>query len=381
VTDTDGVRRTLVTSLLLLFAWAAPASAATPLLPDLYEETPYSLGIEAVNSPEGTRYHLGFGSTVYNFGRGPLRIEGSRSGTEVPQMDAAQVIKNDRGENTRVPNVGKLEYVDSITHRHWHYLRFNTYALRTLDGKLAVPDQKTGFCLGDRVLAHDFETLPGQPREPLFTDGCGYDAPELLTVSEGISVNYGDPYNAHVEGQFVDITGIAAGRYELVHHVNADRSLRESDYTNNQASVLLDVSWPGGHGAPPKVVQLMRCDLSGKCPVAPELTRRKAVSYARQAFKRAYRASSARVACGAPRGGKARCTGTWRGGSGSVTVRNVVSGGRIYWTYSATARGEKAARGRVVVPFGRGTVIHYTPAAKAKPAYCPLSARGSAAWR
>ena len=231
--DTDVVRRALVTALF--------AAAGSPGARLGGAAAAGSVRGDAVLARRrGDRHARGQRATTWASARpsttsaaGPLRIEGTRSSVDVPQMDATQVIENTSGRDTRRAGIGKLEYVDSITHRHWHYLRFNTYALRSVDGTLALPDQKTGFCLGDRVLAHDFETLPGQPRGPVFNGGCGYDAPELLKVSEGISPNYADPYDPQVEGQFIDITGVPAGRYQLVHHVNADRSLRESDYSNN----------------------------------------------------------------------------------------------------------------------------------------------------
>jgi hypothetical protein len=371
------VQRALVTILLLLLAAAAPAAAAEPMLPDLFQETPYNLGVEQYNSPAGPVYHLGFGSTVYNFGRGPLKIEATRASTADPQMSAAQVVENSSGAETRYPNIGRMQYVDSITHRHWHYVKFDTYELRAANGKLVAPDQKTGFCLGDRVVGHDFETLAGQPTHPVFNGGCGYDEPDLLTVTEGISVNYADPYEAQVEGQFVDLTGVPAGRYQLIHHVNADRALREVDYSNDVASVLVDVSWPAGPSGAPVVSQLMRCDLSAKCPVAPALTKAQAAGYARTALRTAYKARSARVSCAQPKRGKAVCTGTWSGGRGKVTVAYAVSSGRLYWTYAASAPGKKAARGRVEVVL-KPTPVPYTPVAagKGKLAYCPLIARG-----
>jgi hypothetical protein len=343
----------------------------------MYQETPYNLGVEEYASPSGSVYHLGFGSTVYNFGKGPLQIEGSRASTADPQMDAAQVVKNSSGPDTRYPGIGKMQYVDSITHRHWHYLKFDTYELRGADGKLVAPDQKTGFCLGDRVIGHDNETLPGQPRDAVFNGGCGFDEPDLLTVSEGISVNYADPYEAQVEGQFVDLTGVPAGRYQLIHRVNADKSLRETDYSNDVASVLVEVSWPSGPAGPPSVSQLMRCDLSSKCPVAPAMSRSRAASYARTAFRSAFKARSAHVSCTQPTRLKAVCTGTWSGGSGRVTIAYAVSRGHVYWTYAASARGRKAARGRVEVAL-KPAAVPYTPAAAAKGrlAYCPLIARG-----
>lgn len=37
----------------------------------------------------------------------------------------------------------------------------------------------------------------------------------------------------------MDVTGVAPGRYRLIHAVNVDRTLRESDYTNNAAAVVV----------------------------------------------------------------------------------------------------------------------------------------------
>lgn len=49
-----------------------------------------------------------------------------------------------------------------------------------------------------------------------------------------------------LEGQYVDVTDVPPGRYRLVHRVNADRALRESDYTNNAASVVVVVERRAG---------------------------------------------------------------------------------------------------------------------------------------
>ena len=57
-------------------------------------------------------------------------------------------------------------------------------------------------------------------------------------------------------GQYLRLTGLAAGRYVLVHQANADRKLHEVDYTNDAASLLLDVR---RHGRAPMVRILRRC--------------------------------------------------------------------------------------------------------------------------
>jgi hypothetical protein len=65
-------------------------------------------------------------------------------------------------------------------------------------------------------------------------------------VHEGISPGYGDDYVPTLEGQYVELDGVPAGRYRLVHRVNPTRALREADYSNNSASVLLDLAWRDG---------------------------------------------------------------------------------------------------------------------------------------
>ncbi len=82
------------------------------------------------------------------------------------------------------------------------------------------------------------------------------------------SVGYGDDYSAHVEGQYIDITGVAPGGYYLVHRVNADRRLLESRYANNVASVGVRITWPNGRNAQPRVQQAKVCRHSDHCPFA-----------------------------------------------------------------------------------------------------------------
>ena len=50
-----------------------------------------------------------------------------------------------------------------------------------------------------------------------------------------------------------------AGRYWLVHRANPDFHLRETHYGDNAASLLVRITWPGGHGAPPTISPLRVC--------------------------------------------------------------------------------------------------------------------------
>jgi hypothetical protein len=229
------------------FAAAVPSGSQAPaLLPDLVQEAPSQLEVTTVRDNRRPVYRLGFRSAVRNVGRGPLLISGRRSGARDDEMTADQVIEHDGGPRSVEPAVGRLRYVISSDHRHWHLLGFERYELRRVGGPAAVAnDRKTGFCLGDRYRVLDRE-LPAAPANPVITGRCGLGQPGLLQIEEGISVGYGDDYDPTLEGQYVRLTGLPSGRYLLVHRVNVDRALRETRYDNNAAALLIGVRWKGG---------------------------------------------------------------------------------------------------------------------------------------
>jgi hypothetical protein len=76
-------------------------------------------------------------------------------------------------------------------------------------------------------------------------------------------VGYGDDYPSNLEGQSLRLTGLAAGRYLLVHRVNVGRRLRETEYGNNASSLLLRLRWRAGS---PRLRVLRRCPDTERCP-------------------------------------------------------------------------------------------------------------------
>ena len=229
------------------------------LLPDLDQAPPSKLEIVE----EGDTYRLVFASAVDNVGAGPLLIEGERETRRTPAMTVRQLVRRSDG-STRVRTVpGEIRYVESETHEHWHLLGFETYELRrAADGTLVQPDAKTGFCLGDRYETPGRNDLSGKPDRPVWTEECGLAEPGLLEVREGISPGYGDDYDPAREGQFLNVTNVPAGRYLLVHRANPERTLEEGDYSNNAASVLIQLRRAG---AIPSVRVLAHCPNAPTC--------------------------------------------------------------------------------------------------------------------
>jgi glucose/arabinose dehydrogenase len=261
-----------VAALALTIAARASVDATGPeRLPDLDQAAPTDLVITRVGPPGKRVYRLGFQSAAANVGDGPLIINGHRPGLDTGTMQADQLIERDGAPQKVVPGAAKLRYVVSPDHRHWHLLGFDRYELRRAGRRVAaVRDRKTGFCLGDRY-ALAGRRLPAAPSEPVYTSRCGLDEPELLGVQEGISVGYGDNYQANLEGQYLRLNGLRAGRYVLVHRVNAERDLRELDYSNNASSVLLDLRWRRGA---PEMRTVKVCPGTARCDQRPSAAAR-----------------------------------------------------------------------------------------------------------
>jgi hypothetical protein len=238
--------------------WNDASAAGSERLPDLDQETPSGLTITRT----AAGYVLGFDSAVRNLGSGPLVIDARRPTPGIDTMIADQLIEHDGAPTEVVAGVGRLRYVISPDHRHWHLLGFDRYQLRRAGmGEAAARDRKSGFCLGDRYRVTS-RRPPAAPPRPRHTGRCGLSAPGLLGLQQGISVGYGDDYPAHLEGQYLRLGGLVAGRYVLVHRVNGAQRLRELDYRNNAASLLLRLRWRAGV---PAVRVLRRCPDSGRC--------------------------------------------------------------------------------------------------------------------
>lgn len=51
----------------------------------------------------------------------------------------------------------------------------------------------------------------------------------------------------------------------LVHWVNKDQRLLESNYANDAASVRIRISWPQGRSGFPRVRTLLACEQTARC--------------------------------------------------------------------------------------------------------------------
>jgi hypothetical protein len=228
-----------------------PQVGPRELLPDFDQRAPSRLSLA------GTK--LGFASATDNVGDGPIQIVGARPTARAPML-ARQLVELSDGSVRAHPGVGRLRYTPESTHTHWHLLDFQRYELRRADGTLVVRDRKSGFCLADhygyaarRVAAF---------RGPRYLGNCASSQPDVLSVEQGTSSGYTDLYPAHFHGQNLELRGVPAGVYMLIHRANPEERLEELDYSNNAASLRIRVTWRGGT---PRVETLRSCEGSERC--------------------------------------------------------------------------------------------------------------------
>jgi hypothetical protein len=234
-------------------AWR-PAKRAVELLPDFDQRPPSDLQIAG----RAGHWLLGFTSLVDNVGLGPGELVGMRKPGR-PRMNGTQRVRLSNGKVRTYDDVAQFRYTNSPPHHHWHLMRFDSFELRDLDGRTLVRDRKSGFCLADH-----WGIAPGRwpGRRPHFLGDCEQYHPEATRVVMGTTPGYTDRYPAFFHGQNVDITGVRAGTYDLLHRVNAAMQLHELRYDNDAASVRIRLTWRKGY---PSVRVLRRCPATATC--------------------------------------------------------------------------------------------------------------------
>jgi hypothetical protein len=243
----------LALTALMLLAPATAGARPRDLLPDLAQGTPTGVDVVLDTSIGTPQPRLVFDSTIGNVGEGPLILTARRKpGSST--MEAHQVIRRSDGSTRVVRKVaGVLKFVQASDHQHWHLMGIDRYELWTGNASRRLRrDHKQGFCLGDRYQLSANRPIPHQPGRPAYPGYCGKNRPDLTHITEGITVGWGDNYPANIEGQYIDITGIAPGRYLLVHRIRAGGLLETYPY-NDVSCAAIVLKAPAAVALPPTV--------------------------------------------------------------------------------------------------------------------------------
>lgn len=115
-------------------------------------------------------------------------------------------------------------------HGHYHFNNFAEYRLLNTAGQQVAVGQKVGFCLEDVSRWN-----PAANSQPQYN--CDY---------QGIQAGWSDIYGGNLPGQWIDITGLAAGTYILEINFDTANRIAEANETNNLARVQVTIRTKDG---------------------------------------------------------------------------------------------------------------------------------------
>lgn len=141
-----------------------------------------------------------------------------RFGTRSANVGDADVIVGE-------PVAGNPLWEFDACHQHFHFEGYARYDLVDAVTGVVLPiGNKNGFCLQD---------LDSWSNPSCSTYDCTF---------QGISAGCADAYTPDLDCQWIDITGVAPGTYELVVTVNTDNLIRELRTDNNSTSVTIEIA-------------------------------------------------------------------------------------------------------------------------------------------
>jgi hypothetical protein len=203
---------------------------------------------------------LRFTSEVEDVGRGQLHLQlpwlantkqGPKSGFLPGQCKARQLIDRTDGTTKHVA-AGPCEF--HVEHGHFHYKAFVGYALFAVDkhgrtGKLIGRSAKESFCLADDDYAGYGKPRPNGPRQYAGQPGCNLPqnnvadyAKKGTRVNMGLTPGWGDVYTWDTPDQFIDITHVKPGRYDVIIETNPSGLMTVAGPTHNCSRTRIRLS-------------------------------------------------------------------------------------------------------------------------------------------
>jgi len=136
----------------------------------------------------------------------------------------------------------------SPCHGHSHFESFARYELRTPAGQIAASGHKQSFCVEDTQRVAD-DAAPTAKYRCEVEDENG----NLVEAPQGVQVGWGDLYPSTLDCQWVDVTDVPPGSYELHVLLNTAGVIPEVTLDNNAISVPVTIEGPTPEHPAPKV--------------------------------------------------------------------------------------------------------------------------------
>lgn len=199
---------------------------------------------------------LRFNQTIANVGEGPMIMRFGLAGIATPDTaDNVIVQRVSWSDGTYRDEIVPETYEFHEAHAHLHYRGFGQsilYAWDGTNGRGATPvsvGRKAGFCMIDVTLQEEYWGARGNgPRAHTFPFDCVLPDDEIdpsgpqAWVEQGVAVGWADVYGWNLADQYIDITNVPDGTYELVQIANPNGSVIETTTTDNCTSTVITIS-------------------------------------------------------------------------------------------------------------------------------------------
>jgi hypothetical protein len=198
---------------------------------------------------------LRFNQTIANVGEGPMIMRFGLAGIATPDTaDNVIVQRISLSDGTFKDEIAPETYEFHEAHAHLHYRGFGQSILYPWDGtngRGAAPvsvGRKAGFCMIDVQLMEEYWGATGNgPRAHTFPFDCVLPdeidpAGPQAWVEQGVAVGWADVYGWNLADQYVDITNVSDGTYELLQIANPNNSVIETTTIDNCTSTVITIS-------------------------------------------------------------------------------------------------------------------------------------------
>ena len=220
-----------------------PASATHvtegALLPDLGMAPLANFSLQ--RRPRGGMW-LRFDAIIVNVGDGPFQAVGHS-----PQGDGdllvAQQVRNADGRWSSTETAYRM-YWSGDGHNHWHVRDLEGYALRNTNpsqSPVMRGGEKHGFCFFDN---YRYALGLADAPQSIVYNRCGFGSGDSQ-VTMGLSIGWGDRYNASLPDQYIDITGLPAGEYAITATADVQQLFTELDESNNSTTAIIRITKKG----------------------------------------------------------------------------------------------------------------------------------------
>ena len=180
--------------------------------------------VEELGEPGGPVL-LRFATVAANVGDGPLDIIAAPIGDDGTALTWQRLWTDE----WNFSDVESGSFLNHPTHDHIHFDAFERYRLLDEGGVVVAESEKVSFCLRDSVRIDE--------ATPAFFGQMLASNTECGAQQQVINVGFGDHYHALLDDQWIEITDVPAGRYELEITIDPLNAIIESDESNNTASI------------------------------------------------------------------------------------------------------------------------------------------------